>query len=104
MWLMSDFILRELKVNEKIWKGIDEGIYKQDSEEMTLAWQEAITEASKESLKVGIHGHPGSGSPVCETGLPGLWNPGKDYLINELSEVHLSKDAVVRLFPIVDYF
>ena len=28
----------------------------------------------------------------------------KDYLINELSEVHLSKDAVVRLFPIVDYF
>jgi len=78
MWLMSYFILREMKVNEKIWKGIDEGIYKQDSEEMTLAWQEAITEASKESLK--------------------------DYLINELSEVHLSKDAVVRLFPIVDYF
>ena len=96
---MSDFILRELKVNEKIWKGIDEGIYKQDSEEMTLAWQEAITEASKESLKVGILG---SGR-VCPDE-SGLWNPGKDYLINELSEVHLSKDAVVRLFPIVDYF
>ena len=72
MWLMSNFIRREMKVNEQIWKGIDEGIYKQDSEEMTLAWQEAITEASKESLKVGIHG---PGSPVCETGMSGLWNP-----------------------------
>ena len=48
-----------MKVNEKIWKGIDEGIYKQDSEEMILAWQEAIAEASKESLKVGIHRTPG---------------------------------------------
>ena len=48
-----------MKVNEKIWKGIDEGIYKQDSEEMSLAWQEAIAEVSKESLKVGIHRTPG---------------------------------------------
>ena len=48
-----------MKVNEKIWKGIDEGIYKQDSEEMILAWQEAIAEASKESLKVGIYRTPG---------------------------------------------
>ena len=45
-----------MKVNEKIWKGIDEGIYEQDSEEMTLAWQEAIAEASQESLKAGIYG------------------------------------------------
>ena len=67
MWLMSNFIRREMKVNEKIWKGIDEGIYKQDSEEMNLAWHEAIIEASKESLKVGIHGHLGPGSHVCET-------------------------------------
>ena len=43
-------------MNEKIWKGIDEGIYEQDSEEMTLAWQEAIAEASQESLKAGIYG------------------------------------------------
>ena len=57
--IVSNFIFREMKVNEKIWKGIDEGIYKQDSEEMTLAWQEAIAEASKESLKVGIHRTPG---------------------------------------------
>ena len=48
----------EMKVNEKIWKGIDEGLYEQDSEEMTLAWQEAIAEASKESLKARIHEPP----------------------------------------------
>ena len=47
-----------MKVNEKIWNGIDEGLYEQDSEEMTLAWQDAITEASKESLKAGIHESP----------------------------------------------
>ena len=58
---MANFILREMKVNEKIWKGIDEGIYKQDSEEMTLAWQEAIAEASKESVKVGTLGSGMSG-------------------------------------------
>ena len=48
----------EMNVNEKIWKGIDEGLYEQDSEEMTLAWQEAIAEASKESLKARIHEPP----------------------------------------------
>ena len=72
---VANFIFREMKVNEKIWKGIDEGIFEQDSEEMTLAWQEAIAEASKESLKAGIQGHLGPGSPVCETGRSGLWNP-----------------------------
>ena len=53
---MIDF--SEMKVNEKIWKGIDEGLYEQDSEEMNLAWQGAIAEASRESLKERIHKPP----------------------------------------------
>ena len=63
-------------MNEKIWKGIDEGIYKQDSEEMALAWQEAIAEVSKESLKVGIHRTPGQWCPVRQADESGLWIPG----------------------------
>ena len=43
-----------MKVNEKIWNGIDGGLYEQDSEEMALAWKKAIAEVANESLKAGI--------------------------------------------------